>query len=87
MKDLYSYITENVGEVKNKKFLRLMKSAGLEKIKLVNGNGYFYITSDDDATWKTINDLPNTDIYVNSFNDMKPEEWVEEIRKLIKNNI
>ena len=87
MKTLYSYITEKVGEVKNKKFLRLMKSAGLEKIKLVNGNGYFYITSDDNDTWKTINDLPSTDIYVNSFNHMKPEEWVEEIRRLIKNNI
>lgn len=84
MKDLSTYITESDGSVKNRKFLKLMKSAGLEKVLLCKGDGYYYITSDDDDTWALIDSLPETTIYVNSFNQQYPEQWVDDIKQLLK---
>ena len=83
MKDLSTYITESDGSVKNRKFLKLMKSAGLEKVLLCKGDGYYYITSDDDDTWALIDSLPETTIYVNSFNQQYPEQWVDDIKQLL----
>jgi hypothetical protein len=84
MKNLSTYITESDGSVKNRKFLKLMKSAGLEKVLLCKGDGYYYITSDDDDTWALIDSLPETTIYVNSFNQQYPEQWVDDIKQLLK---
>ncbi len=86
MKSLFTYIMESVGEVRNRKFRQLMKDAGLEKVMLCKERraGYFYITSDDDDMWKTIYHLPETMIYANSFEQMSPEEWVDEIKKLFE---
>jgi hypothetical protein len=77
---------ESVGEVRNRKFRQLMKDAGLEKVILCKEKreGYFYITSDDDDMWKTKYNLPETMIYANSFEQMSPEEWVDEIKKLFE---
>lgn len=85
MKPLFTYIMESVGEVRNRKFRQLMKDAGLEKVMLCKERraGYFYITSDDDM-WQTIFHLPETMIYANSFEQMSPEEWVDEIKKLFE---
>jgi hypothetical protein len=83
MKNLSTYITESDGSVKNRKFLKLMKSAGLEKVLLCKGDGYYYITSDDDDTWALIDSLPETTIYVNSFNQQYPEQWVDDIKQLL----
>ena len=83
MKDLSTYIVESDRSVKNKKFLKLMKAAGLEKVLLCKGNGYYYITSDDDDTWALIDSLPETTIYVNSFNQQYPEQWVDDIKQLL----
>ena len=84
MKTLSIYITEANGEVRNRKFLKLMKEAGLEKVLLIKGSGYYWITSDDDATFDIINGLMDTSIYVNSFNQQTPEQWVEDIKLLLK---
>lgn len=84
MKTLNQYLTEANGEVRNKKFLKLMKEAGLEKVLLIKGNGYYWITSDDDETYDEINSLMDTSIYVNSFNQQSPEQWVEDIKYLLK---
>ena len=86
MKPLITYIMESVGEVRNRKFRQLMKDAGLEKVILCKEKreGYFYITSDDDDMWKTIYNLPETMIYANSFEQMSPEEWVDEIKRLFE---
>ncbi len=86
MKPLIDYILESSNEVRNKKFRQLMKAAGLEKVSLYKEPraGYFYITSDDDDMWKTIYHLPETMIYANSFEQMSPEEWVDEIQKLFE---
>lgn len=83
MKNLSTYITESDGSVKNRKFLRLMKTAGLEKVILCKGNGYYWITSDDNDTWALIDSLPETTIYVNSFNQQTPEQWVDDIKQLL----
>lgn len=84
MKHLSRYIVESDASVKNRKFLKLMKTAGLEKVFLCKGNGYYYITSDDDDTWVLIDSLPETTIYVNSFNQQTPEQWVDDIKQLLK---
>lgn len=85
MKSLSQYITESGSDkaVKNVKFRKLMKAAGFDKIELVKGQGYFYITSDDTEMWKLIYNLPEINIYINSFNQMPPEDWVKEIERLI----
>ena len=83
MKNLSTYITESDGSVKNRKFLKLMKAAGLEKVLLIKGNGYYWITSDDNDTYALIDSLPETTIYVNSFNQQTPEQWVEDIKQLL----
>ena len=83
MKSLNSYLTESDGSVKNSKFLRLMKAAGLEKVLLCKGNGYYWISSDDEDTWALIDSLPETTIYVNSFNQQTPEQWVDDIKQLL----
>jgi hypothetical protein len=84
MKNLSTYIVESDGSVKNHKFLKLMKAAGLEKVLLCKGNGYYWISSDDEDTWALIDSLPETTIYVNSFNQQTPEQWVEDIKQLLK---
>ena len=84
MKTLNTYLTEANGEVRNKKFLKLMKAPGLEKVLLIKGNGYYYITSDDDDTYDAINSVMDQSIYVNSFNQQTPEQWVEDIKLLLK---
>lgn len=82
MKSINQYLLES-REIKNPKFRRLMKQAGLDDIMLMQDNGYLYITSD---TNDEIFTLPETSIYVNSFRDMTPEEWVEEIKRLLDQN-
>ena len=84
MKTLNQYLTEANGEVHNKKFLKLMKDAGLEKVLLIKGNGYYWITSDDDETYDAIQDAEEQTIYVNSFNQQTPEQWVEDVKYLLK---
>ena len=82
MKSINQYLLES-REIKNPKFRKLMKQAGLEDISLIQDNGYLWITSD---TNEDVFKLPETSIYVNSFNDMTPEEWVEEIKRLLDQN-
>ena len=84
MKNLSTYINESDGSVKNRKFLKLMKAAGLEKVLLCKGQGYYWITSDDEETWALIDSLPETTIYINSFNQQYPEQWVDDIKQLLK---
>lgn len=74
-----SILTED-REVVNPKFRQLMKCAGLGDIRLIKGAGYFYLTSDNEDWWNIINQLNDTSIYVYSFNQYSPEEWLELIQ-------
>ena len=56
-----------------------MKEAGMEDILLIQDRGCLFITSDDENS--PLFTLPSTTFYVNSFSDMTPEEWVEEIKE------
>lgn len=82
MKSINQYLLES-REIKNPKFRKLMKQTGLEDISLIQDNGYLWIMSD---TNEDVFKLPETSIYVNSFRDMTPEEWVEEIKHLLDQN-
>lgn len=84
MKNIITYITESDKDVKNPKLYRLLKKEGLDKIILVKGDGYFYVTSDDDDVYDELCNLESTSIYVNSFYHQSPEKWVEDIKELLK---
>ena len=68
--------------ITNKRFRQLMKEAGMEAIELVKGYGYFYIISLDVVVSDRIMSLWQSSIYVCHFNDLTPEEWVNEIKRL-----
>lgn len=67
-----------------REFRKLMERAGLEKVLLVKGEGYFYIASDDEETALEIAGLQENAIYVCAFNQQTPKQWVEDIKKLLK---
>ena len=79
-------ILEASSEVKNRKLKQLLAKEGLDKIILCKDYGYFYITSDDDEWANKIAGMYENAIYVNSFNQQSPEEWVEDIKRLLKQN-
>lgn len=85
MKNLKT-ILEASFEVKNRKLKQLLAKEGLDKILLYKGYGYFYITSDDDEWATKIAGMYENAIYINSFNQQTPEEWVEDIKRLLKQN-
>ena len=85
MKNLKT-ILEGSYEVKNRKLKQLLAKEGLDKIILYKDYGYFYITSDDDEWAKKLANMYENAIYMNSFNQMTPEEWVEDIKRLLKQN-
>ena len=85
MKNLKT-ILEGSSEVKNRKLKQLLAKEGLDKIMLCKDYGYFYITSDD-GDWATkLAGMYENAIYINSFNQQSPEEWVEDIKRLLKQN-
>lgn len=85
MKNLKT-ILEGSSEVKNRKLKQLLAKEGLDKIALYKDYGYFYITSDDDEWATKIATMYENAIYMNSFNQQTPEEWVEDIKRLLKQN-
>ena len=85
MKNLKT-ILEGSSEVKNRKLKQLLAKEGLDKIILYKDYGYFYITSDDDEWATKIAGMYENAIYINSFNQQSPEEWVEDIKRLLKQN-
>ena len=85
MKNLKT-ILEGSSEVKNKKLKQLLAKEGLDKIALYKDYGYFYITSDDDEWADKLAGMYENAIYMNSFNQQSPEEWVEDIKRLLKQN-
>jgi hypothetical protein len=85
MRTLQDYIMESSAKVvKNHKLNKLLKQNGLENVQLCKGNGYFWLTSEDDETYRILSSLETTSIYTNSFSDQTPEDWVEEIKELLK---
>ena len=85
MKNLKT-ILEGSSEVKNKKLKQLLAKEGLDKIILCKDYGYFYIASDDDEWADKLASMYENAIYMNSFNQQSPEEWVEDIKRLLKKN-
>ena len=79
-------ILEGSSEVKNRKLKQLLTKEGLDKIILYKDYGYFYITSDDDEWATKLAGMYENAIYINSFNQQSPEEWVEDIKRLLKQN-
>lgn len=79
-------ILEGSSEVKNRKLKQLLAKEGLDKIMLLKDYGYFYITSDDEEWAEKLASMYENAIYINSFNQMTPEEWVEDIKRLLKQN-
>ena len=86
MRNLKTVILEGSSEVKNRKLKQLLAKEGLDKIILCKDYGYFYIISDDDEWASKILGMYENAIYVNSFNQQSPEEWVEDIKRLLKQN-
>lgn len=86
MKSLIEYIIESSSEVKNRKLKQLLTKEGLDKIILCKDYGYFYIASDDDEWANKLAGMYENAIYINSFNQQTPEEWVEDIKRLLKQN-
>jgi len=70
-------------EIRDKKFRRLMKEAGLAKVELIKGEGYHYITSDDEVLSNKIAMMNSSSIYVCHFNHQTPEQWVEDIKRML----
>ena len=70
-------------EIRNRKFRKMMNEAGLGDILLIQDKGYLYITSDNANS--PVFTLKETAFYVNSFHDMTPEQWVQEIQERLKN--
>jgi hypothetical protein len=70
--------------VRNPKLTRLLNREGLGDILLCKAYGYFYITSDNEELENKINMLHSNAIYLNSFNQQSPEEWVEDIKYLLR---
>ena len=85
MKNLKT-ILKGSSEVKNRKLKQLLAKEGLDKIILYKDYGYFYITSDDDEWATKLAGMYENAIYINSFNQQSPEEWVEDIKRLLKQN-
>ena len=85
MKNLKT-ILEGSSEVKNRKLKQLLAKEGLDKIILCKDYGYFYIASDDDEWANKIATMYENAIYMNSFNQQTPEEWIEDIKRLLKQN-
>lgn len=68
--------------IKNKKLLEALKKEGLEDINLEKGNGYFWIWSDT----KDLN-LYSSSILVNSFKDQSIEDWINDIKRILKDEV
>lgn len=65
--------------ITNKTFRKAMEEAGLEKVQLEKGKGYFYIWSDDEETALMIAGIYDNSIMVNSFNQLNIKQWINEI--------
>ena len=85
MKNLKT-ILEGSSEVKNRKLKQLLAKEGLDKIILCKDYGYFYIASDDNEWAEKLAGMYENAIYMNSFGQQTPEEWVEDIKRLLKQN-
>lgn len=70
--------------ITNKAFRKAMKEAGLERVQLEKGEGYFYIWSDDEETALKIAGLHDNMIMVNSFNQLPIVVWIHEIKELLE---
>ena len=72
-------------EIRNRKFRERMKKEGLESIHLEKNSreGYFYIWTDNDSPYSDIT-FKSTSILVYSFNQLTIDQWVEEIKNILK---
>lgn len=68
--------------ITNKAFRTAMKEAGLEKVQLEKGNGYFWIWSDDKELGIELAGISDV-ILCNSFKDQSIWSWIEDIKNLI----
>ena len=69
--------------ITNKAFRTAMKEAGLEKVQLEKGNGYFWIWSDDEELADRIASIYDNCILCNSFKDQSIENWIDDIKALL----
>lgn len=88
MKNFKQYIKESFSgsrEVKNSKLRKLLDSSGYKSVHLYKGKGYFYIMADssDKELEEIVNGMYDPSIYVNSFSQQSPEEWFNDIDRMI----
>lgn len=86
MKSLIESLRDSAKEVKNRKLSMLLRKEGLDKIILCKAYGYFYVWSNDEEWKDKLSGMYENAIYVNSFNHQTPEQWVEDIKILLKQN-
>lgn len=51
---------------------------------LVKGEGYFYITSDDNEVGLKLAGFYQTSIYVCHLNHQSEEKWIEDVKRLME---
>ena len=72
-------------EIKNQKFRKAMKKAGLQDIHLMRNKDYFYIWADEGTMMEeVVTSLESTSIYVYRFNNLTIDQWINEIRELLR---
>lgn len=70
-----------MAEIKNPALRRELKKRGHEDVHLWKDNGYFGFYCDD--LENPLNSCPTTSVCVNSFYEMTPKEWVDELERML----
>jgi len=52
---------------------------------LQKGNGYFYVSSEDDRIGLKLASLYSTSIYVCHLNQQSVEDWIKDVRQIVSN--
>lgn len=54
-------------------------------VMLIKGNGYFYVSNDDDEIGLKLASLYSTSIYVCHLNQQSVEDWIKDVRQITSN--
>lgn len=72
-------------EIKNKAFREALQREGLQDVLLMKGEGYFYLVGKEGTDMEdNLLRKAETSIFVNSFNQLSIEDWIQEISNLVK---
>lgn len=72
--------------IRNKRLYEKLSQEGIDNVLLYKANNYFFLTSDDNATLDKLANLEGgTMIYCNSFSQQSIQQWVDDIKEILKN--